>query len=166
MDREESPRYFPKHSDASSQTKRFQRNVQSCTSSTTMNGDTCSLSSFLAPLKSYEKLHSNKGFPFHFIMRNDVESNSPLIFLKYMGTPVATPPENHFYFFLIKPSNQTKPWVNPNTVTTKWFDCQEAGKTKSSGNLLIKILRASESLGSSCYKGRSSFSKLWMQFQP
>lgn len=84
----------------------------------------CSLSSFPVPLKSYEKLHSNKGFQFHFIMRNNVESNSPLIFLKYMGTPVATPPEIHFYFFLIKPPNQP----NPGWILAQWLPNDSTAK--------------------------------------
>lgn len=72
-----------------------------------------------------------------------MESSPPVILLKDMGMPVATPPEiqHLFLFLLIKPPNQAKPGRIPFTVTK--------GLVKqSSENLIIKIvLCAPETLG-------------------
>lgn len=77
-----------------------------------------------------------------------MESNPPVILLKDMETPVATPPEiqHLFLFLLIKSPNQAKPGWFPFTVT-KLFDSKGLVK-ESSENLIIKIiLCAPETVG-------------------
>lgn len=81
-------------------------------------------------------------------MRNNVESNPPVILLKDMETPVATPLEiQHLFLFSpIKPPNQAKPGWIPFTVT-KLFDSKGLVK-QSSEDLVIKIIScAPETLG-------------------
>lgn len=131
-----------------------------------MNGDTMFTFVFSCSFKKLWKIAQQQRVSISF--HNEEQCGKQLTphFPKIYGNACGNTSRNSLLFFPHKTPKPTKPWVNPSTVTTKWFDCQEAGKTKSSGDLLIKILRASESLGSTCYKGRSSFSKLWMQFQP
>jgi len=100
MDREESPNVFQNTQMRQSDKRSRKKCIELHLKSTTMNDDVCSFSSFLAPLESYRKSHSNKGITLHFMTRNNVESSPPLIVPKDKGMPVATPPEIQRFFFL------------------------------------------------------------------